>query len=251
MDNVIPLVSCITPTYGRFNFLKEMYWSFCQQVYENKELIIVNDEKNLILKCNDPRVKIFNIPERFIGLGAKRNFCISQISPDSKYVIPFDDDDLFLPEHISSLVAGLEKYPKFNRTKNNNHFRAMNNEFYDILPGSRPLFCASCIHADLLRNNKFKDEYVMGEDTVWLEENNITTFFIDRNTPTFIYRSGMGVIHASDELIDINSESEQKNLHEKIGNSVNRIRFTTERELIPEISEKVKELYDFAMECAI
>jgi glycosyltransferase involved in cell wall biosynthesis len=240
-----PLVSCITPTYGRIHLLQEMYWSWCQQSYPNKELIIVNDQNNLTITSTDFRVKVFNFDKRFIGLGAKRNFCVEQTSPEAKYIMPFDDDDLFLPEHISSLVDGLEKYPTFHRAKNLQHVLINDNMFKEILVGPRPFFGASCFQAHIMRHFKFKDEYVMGEDTTWLDGNGITTHFIARSTPTFLYRIGMNIIHASwhASKMDIHSQSEQVSLYNKIGNSAARFALPTTVELTANVTRGTENLY--------
>lgn len=239
-----PLVSCITPTYGRISFLQEMYWSWRQQEYENKELIILNDEENLIITINDPRVKIFNFNERFVGLGAKRNFCVENVSSDSEYILPFDDDDLFLPDHITSLVTGLIENPPFDRSKNFRHALIRDNCFIEILDGyNRPFFGASCFRTEVMRKFKFNEHYIMGEDTTWLDSNKISTYYISRKTPTFLYRTGMNIIHASWHKMDIRNGQQQKELYHKIGNSINKFEISTEIELNGQVSKNTEVLY--------
>ena len=99
-----PLVTCITPTFGRFHLLKEMYWSWLQQDYRNKKLLILNDEPGLEIYCDNPDVTIINRKERTKGLGEKRNILWKHVHPKTKYIVTFDDDDLFWGHTIEVTV---------------------------------------------------------------------------------------------------------------------------------------------------
>lgn len=214
-----PLVTCITPTFGRLNFLKEMYWTWNRQDYQNKELLILNDQPDIEIECDNERVRIINLPERMVGLGAKRNMLFENIKPETKYIMPFDDDDLFLPKHISSLVKGLEENPTHHRSKNIDHFIVKHNHFQGVMHGNQPFFGASCFNAELVKHIKFNDTFNMGEDTRWMDSNGISTFVV-RAWPTFIYRQGMNIVHASGHRIKSDDPSQQKMIFDKIGESV-------------------------------
>ena len=93
--NKNPKISCYCCTYGRPQLLEEAIYSFLMQDYQNKELIIVNDYKDQKLIFEHPQVKIFNIDERIIPLGAKYNFTANNCT--GNILMPWDDDDIYLP----------------------------------------------------------------------------------------------------------------------------------------------------------
>jgi glycosyltransferase involved in cell wall biosynthesis len=213
MSDLNPLVSCISVTYGRFSLLQEMYWCWLSQNYQNKELIIVNDQADLTITCKNPNVKIFNLKDRFDTLGAKRNFSLEQISADAKYVIAFDDDDLSFPNHISSLVAGFST-GSFSKVVNKKHFITKDNKFlnYNFF---FPYFCASLFDKNFILEHKFLESNTHeADELVRISSKNTCTI---TTPPTFIHRFGLGIVHAlagnrkisSDEiykLIAINKE---------------------------------------------
>lgn len=242
-QNNEPLVSCITPTFGRFHLLREMYWSWNRQDYKNKELIILNDQPDLHIICDDERVRILNYTERFEGLGIKRNILLENIQEETKYIMPFDDDDLFLPKHISSLVEGLENNPKYHRSKNIDHFIIKNNDFTGVMHGNQPFFGASCFSAEKVKHLRFNDSYIMGEDVRWMDNNKLTTFVVN-HPPTFLYRLGMGIVHASGHKINSDDPIQQKNLFDKIGSSVKIKTNISTVKLTEYISPEAKMVYN-------
>lgn len=239
-----PLVSCITPTYGRFHLLEEMYWCWLNQTYDHRELIIINDQPNLEILCDDPRVKVFNFNERFAGLGAKRNFAIEHTQDYARYIIPFDDDDLMLPNHIETLVAGFTESPGIHRTKNFRHYIARNNDFDGVMEGNFPFFGASCFEATKMKSIKFEEKYVMGEDVTWIDNHGITTHHISHPRPTFVYRQGMGIIHASGHHIDINNLEHQKQLYDRIAESIPIDSTMIQRKLVGRLDKMTHPLWE-------
>jgi len=238
-----PLVTCITPTYGRFKFLKEMYWTWKRQDYINKELLILNDQPDMQIICDDENVRIINVPERMVGLGAKRNMLFENIKSETKYIMPFDDDDLFLPKHISSLVQGLEDNPTYHRSKNIDHFIVKDNNYHGVMHGNYPFFGASCFNAEKVKDIKFNETFNMGEDTRWMDSNGITTFVV-KHWPTFMYRQGMNIVHASGHKIKSDDPIQQKMIYDKIGDSVFIRESIKKVKLVEEITPQSKTLYD-------
>lgn len=193
-----PLVTCITPTYGRFPYLCEMMQCWINQSYQNKELIIVNDQKNLVITTNIPNVKIFNFDERFVGLGAKRNFAIANANPASEYICPWDDDDLFFPEHIEFLVSLFDD-PTLDRVKNYKHFVSIDNNWFNLSHDTNETyFGASLFRKQVFIDYPFKDYLVMGEDAD-LFENKKLKMKLEQNPliSSFVHRRGMNIPHAS------------------------------------------------------
>jgi glycosyltransferase involved in cell wall biosynthesis len=106
----VPLVSCLCLTYARPELLRESIWCFLQQDWPNKELVILNDHPDpLYLDQFYPGVHLYNLPQRFPNLGAKRNFSIQAARGD--YLFLWDDDDLFLPWRIRDSMHHLLAKP--------------------------------------------------------------------------------------------------------------------------------------------
>ncbi len=95
-----PKFSVLCLTYKRPEALAEAVFSVLNQTQGNFELIIVNDcpEQTIILP--HPKIVVFNLPERFKTLGAKRNFALRQAV--GELIVWLDDDDIILPHHLQS-----------------------------------------------------------------------------------------------------------------------------------------------------
>ncbi|UCH94531.1 MAG: glycosyltransferase family 2 protein [Candidatus Aminicenantes bacterium] len=109
-------VSCQCITYNRPELLEESIESFLRQDYKGKkELVILNDTPQQILKFNHPEVIIINIPRRFGTIGEKRNACVSLCSGD--IIFPWDDDDISLPWRISLSLQYKDKNRYFKNKR--------------------------------------------------------------------------------------------------------------------------------------
>ena len=105
----LPSVSCICLTYGRTKGLQEAVQFFLDQDYVGaKELIIVNDLQEQELVFEHPEVRIFNLPQRFDNLGAKRNYAVGRSR--GNVILTWDDDDGYLRRHITECVRLIEGY---------------------------------------------------------------------------------------------------------------------------------------------
>lgn len=93
------LVVC--PTYGRIPYLNRMLASFLSQTYDDKHLVIVNDDRNVELCCEHNQVTCINLNKKIL-LPQKRNLGIMVGYHD--LIMPYDDDDIFLPNRISNHV---------------------------------------------------------------------------------------------------------------------------------------------------
>lgn len=103
------------PTYGRFNTVERSIAFFCEQDYENKELIII-DTSPIPLQLgesliNRKDIRLMNIRwdlidlEPYSNTGAIRRDGLSFATGD--LYIGWDDDDLWHPSHISQAVKNL------------------------------------------------------------------------------------------------------------------------------------------------
>ncbi len=105
-----PLVSVIVPTYNRPDMLMATLESVLNQTYQPLEIIVVNDGglevENLAGWLNRQGNITYVKHDRNRGLAAARNTGIKLAR--GKYLAYLDDDDLFYPEHLETLVTALE-----------------------------------------------------------------------------------------------------------------------------------------------
>ncbi|MGA2297763.1 MAG: glycosyltransferase, partial [FCB group bacterium] len=104
-----PLVSVIIPTYNRPELLKNAINSVLSQTFQDFEIIVINDcgtdISNVIQSFNTYKIKYVR-HETNKGLAAARNTGIANST--GKYISYLDDDDLYYPEHLQTLVEFLE-----------------------------------------------------------------------------------------------------------------------------------------------
>lgn len=233
-------VLCVTPTYGRSHLLQEMLWCWLAQTYENKRLLIVNDQHNLTIECSVPGVTVINVPERFPGLGAKRNFIAKHIPDDVRYVVTMDDDDLFLPDHITKLVAALPD-TMLTRSKSRVTYVAEDNVLSTINT-SWPCYGASCFHAKDFRSFWMQDNYNWAEDVDMLQRHRVQ--MVNAECGTFIYRRGMNIFHASGNPgMMHHDDMHQRMVHQKIRDTTRQYAEMNTLDLTPCISEQALLLY--------
>lgn len=117
-----PKISCICPTRGRFNILRESISFFLLQDYENKELIIFNNHPidiKIHPKLLKHNIKVINAGD-YSGKSMQIIYsdALKYISEDSEYVAIWDDDDMYLPWHLSDNINKLlNSDKKFIRPK--------------------------------------------------------------------------------------------------------------------------------------
>ena len=104
-----PKVSVIVPTYNRPRLLEAALRSILQQTFQDLEIIVVNDNgidvEHVIARLRSQRVVYLrHCANR--GLAAARNTGCRLAR--GKYLAYLDDDDLFLPDHLQTLVTFLE-----------------------------------------------------------------------------------------------------------------------------------------------
>jgi len=104
-----PLVTVLIPTYNRPHILPCALESVVRQRYENLEIFVMNDGGQdvgeIIESFNDPRIIYIN-GENNRGKPYRLNEALRKAQ--GKYVCYIDDDDLFYPHHVSTLVDVLE-----------------------------------------------------------------------------------------------------------------------------------------------
>jgi len=105
-----PIVSVIIPTYRRNEFIRESVGSVLQQTFKNFTLMVINDGgsdelEDILRTFKDNRIEYFKVPHR----GLSRALNIGLWASGSKYISYLDDDDIYYPEHLESLVTLLEE----------------------------------------------------------------------------------------------------------------------------------------------
>jgi glycosyltransferase involved in cell wall biosynthesis len=111
-----PKITCLCPTRGRFETLRESISFFLMQDYPNKELCIFNNHPTDIT----PHSKLAAHNIKVINAGDYRSNTITEIyrdalasiSEDTEYVAIWDDDDAYFPWHLS---ANMEQLLKSNK----------------------------------------------------------------------------------------------------------------------------------------
>lgn len=110
-----PLVSIITPTYNRANYLKEALLSAINQTYKNIEIIVsdnasTDNTQELVasFKDKDPRIHYYRLTEN-IGMFANQMHAFKMAS--GKYVASLHDDDIWQENFLEKLVPPLEANP--------------------------------------------------------------------------------------------------------------------------------------------
>jgi glycosyltransferase involved in cell wall biosynthesis len=208
-----PLISCLCITYARPYLLKELLYFFLAQDYPNKELIIVNDQKEITYTCNEPNVHVFNYKERFGSVGEKRNFAKAFAHPNSKYVFWLDDDDLYYPNFVSHLVIEHEKLENIDILRPDIVHFSTNN----IISNEKCKnigFPTACFTKEYSDNNDF-EPLMFGSDQRYLKGARIHRLK-DGIVGAHI-RWGMGVYHVSGECSDIDNPDSQNKVYEGTG----------------------------------
>ncbi len=100
-QSALPLVACLTCTYGRFQRMRECLAFFLAQDYPAKRLFILNNHP-VPLSCELPEVTVFNEPSGEPGI--PRNRLLAKVPLDFEFVHTWDDDDAWLPWHLSQAV---------------------------------------------------------------------------------------------------------------------------------------------------
>lgn len=106
-----PKVTCICPTRGRFETIRESIAFFLLQDYPNKELIIFNNHQTPII----PHPKLIKHNIRVINAGdytgrsmeTLYSHVMKLVDDETELISVWDDDDFYFPWHLSSNIEKL------------------------------------------------------------------------------------------------------------------------------------------------
>ena len=104
-----PVVTVLISTFNRPRYFAEALESIVRQDYKNLQIIAANDGgedvSDIVNSYDDPRLIFINRKENR-GLPYTLNQALAQAQ--GKYVCYLGDDDLYYPNHVSTLVNALE-----------------------------------------------------------------------------------------------------------------------------------------------
>lgn len=104
-----PLVSVIIPTYNRPDTLRKAIQSIINQTIQNFEIIVVNDAgvdvEHVVKSFHSVKISLISHANNK-GLAAARNTGIR--AARGKYISYLDDDDIYYPTHLETLVEFLK-----------------------------------------------------------------------------------------------------------------------------------------------
>ncbi len=104
-----PLVTVLLPTHNRRRRLPRALASVMRQTYQELEIFVIRDGgedvSDIVRSFRDPRLIFIDRPENR-GKPFSLNEALGRAT--GKYVAYLDDDDVYYPEHIATLVAALE-----------------------------------------------------------------------------------------------------------------------------------------------
>jgi glycosyltransferase involved in cell wall biosynthesis len=138
------LISVIIPTYNRADLISRAIASVREQVYQNLEIIVVDDASDddivqVIKQINDSRIKYIR-HQTNLGGSEARNTGIKQAQ--GEYVAFLDSDDVWLPNKLSSQLEAISNQKEKDNLVCYSQFQKNSQVFYQpsILPqrGKKP-----------------------------------------------------------------------------------------------------------------
>lgn len=107
-----PSVTVLTPTYNRPTYLRETIRSVLRQQFADWEMLVINDGgvdvRGIVEGFGDERIRYLPRKQNR-GKAACLNLGLEQAR--GAYIAYLDDDDIWYPNHLSTLVKTLEESP--------------------------------------------------------------------------------------------------------------------------------------------
>jgi glycosyltransferase involved in cell wall biosynthesis len=136
-----PLVSVLVPTYNRRRSLPRALASVVRQTHRDLEIFVIRDGgeevADIVQSFRDPRLSFINRAENR-GKPYSLNEALSRAG--GKYVAYLDDDDVYYPEHVESLVSALE-----NETDCQVAYSDLYKTYCQELPGGRQIILSKYV----------------------------------------------------------------------------------------------------------
>lgn len=194
------MISVLTLTYKRRALLEEAIYSFLLQGENVGEMLVINDCPEVWYDFYHPRVKIYNLDERFSSLGKKLEYGFGECR--MPYVYRLDDDDLLAPNALRTVMQDIHDHPGHDvyRTRtahfmHGQHFRAENPN--TVNTGNT--YTQSYLSRVVFPNINY------AEDCAITFEQGASIYTAD-HAPTMVYRLGMPTYNLSNVGIDYEQE---------------------------------------------
>lgn len=179
-------------TYDRPELLAEAVECFLRQTRDDIELLIVNDRHDQEIIVDHPRIRVINVPDRFQFLGTKRKFTAHHAH--SKYLMFWDDDDIFLPQHVEHCFERLSYFRHNNISRASlqwddvglHHYQLSKCRYVHTLLIDRDVYWSVGGHVDQTRNEDIAFIHKL------LKAQVLSHFEIPYIAPDFIYRTNTG-----------------------------------------------------------
>lgn len=196
-----PLVSCICPTRGRFETLREAVSFFLLQDYPNKELIIFNNHPEPIIahpKLAKHNIKVINGGD-YKGKSMQKVYAdsLKHISVESEYIAIWDDDDMYLPWHLSENINKLSNSdkvairPSFGYWQDINHSAGIEFTIIRNTLEAGMIAKKGVVFFDEHHNNVNSQEYTHPHN-YWVPKTELSNGYLYNNEITAVYRWGYG-----------------------------------------------------------
>lgn len=190
-------ISVLTLTYQRHHLLEEAIQSFLlQEDFDNSEMVVINDSPDVKYIFDHPKVRIFNLDERFDSLGEKLEWGYKQCK--NEYIYRLDDDDLLTESALSIAVFAI--YPIVYNINEFNIYDVYRSEHVHFFSDNKYEGCTGSTNNGNIYSREYLDRIIFpktsfGEDVDITFGHNPSIYTI--NLPTMIYRWGMDTYHVS------------------------------------------------------
>lgn len=234
-------------TYGRFSYVRRSIGLFLNQDYENKHLLIYNNAPApLVLDVYNENVTIINnhidliSKSEYTDVGTVFRDALTYVPSDADYVSIWDDDDIFLENHLSSGVNYLEINKEYEAWRKRYYFYKSGNDYIELLDANSYTEGACIIRKDFLNEiGFFLNTSLVYHHKWYFEAEGRGQFAVAEDLfPTFCIEAGQAnVAHISglSSNDDLNTRNEVKQ---------RSIDFGDGKKLIPWGEEMVKEYLD-------
>jgi glycosyltransferase involved in cell wall biosynthesis len=186
------MISVLTLTYKRPHLLEEAIESFLRQYTTHpKEMVIINDNKDVDYVYNHPDVTIINCKERFSSVSKKLQWGFTQCKYD--YIYRLDDDDLLTENGLQKACDYIINNPGYDIYRASGFYFFVNNK----LDGWTTSINNGNIYSkSFVERIEFPDTCI-GEDADITFHKGGTWWEPKEKDATMIYRWGMGTLHIS------------------------------------------------------
>ena len=174
MNNYLPKVSVITPTYNRPHLIGRAIRSILNQTYQNFEIIVIDDNlndetKEIVNNFRNKRIKHIRNPNRK-GSSVARNQGVRESNPNSKYVAFLDDDDEWLPQFLEKTIGKLEEKKELTGVLPNAQYVLDNGTKVEKNLEEKKCWNTTIGNGAVLRKSLFTKENIWYDETIIRDE---------------------------------------------------------------------------------